>query len=48
MTKGVFVPFGFRISTIIVIDVFWVITKPKASQPLADEMRAALGWHTPD
>jgi len=30
------------------IDIFRALAKPETSQPLADEMRAALGWHTAD
>jgi hypothetical protein len=41
-------PFGLPTGTIMAIDIFRVLTRPEASQLLADEMRATLGWHTAD
>jgi hypothetical protein len=43
-----FVPFGLPIDTIKAINIFCILTKLEASQLLANEMRAALGWHTAD
>jgi len=48
MIAGVFVLFSCPSGTIIAIYAFRVLTRPEASQLLANEMRAALGWHTAD
>ena len=48
MIDRVFVPCGLPIDTIKAIDIFCVLTKLEASQLLANEMRATLGWHMAD
>ena len=48
MIACVFALFGFPSDTIMAICTFWVLTRPVASQLLADEMRAAPGWQAAD